>query len=709
MTNLTKQIEEARKAGYSNDEIVGFLQKSNPDFSQKIKSAIDAGYKPDEIISHIASSSPSLLDTALKYSAGSGVANLVDMIPRTSTNLMNLGTALFGGVKSLLTPGPSIDERNRIAAQGSPEEVRKILKNPAPNLPLPINPNTLDVANPLLRKAGVINDKYAPNTLAGKMTDFATQAVTGGGVNPMQIARNASARMALPIARDITAALASGAGAGAANALTENVDTGNVALDNAIKAGSTLAGGMIPGAIVASKGTLSDRVSAAMRGLTPEQIQKADRLAKLAAQLKTPITGYEAVQAVTGLNPKMQTQQRLAEQSDAASKSLTPMMQARPGANSELFTNVTKDIAPNPGQIDTLAARLKTAAEDAITKKRQEGNELARPFYESASQKTLSPAQESATTFDPALNMAIEQVVKDPLNSVYGKPKNTVAVIDAAKKYLDDIKNSAVISGQNNRASNAGAAAKTAIEIGDVVAPEYATARNIVAKNMQENVLPMQQGQIGKLSRSDDFKTQSRSLLPEDVVDVTPDVIQKTASALNAQDPEILRQFLARDLQYKFNEQNQLTPSGENARGGANFAAKIAGNPGQQENLITALKSSGVDPTSFQDALQVYKAQGYKPPVNSATVANANEAGLLSGKGVIDALMGRADALRAPIDNWRNGWAASGLADALSAGENSVNRLHDISRLNGAYSPMKQQLLINMLLANPSNNPPGYD
>lgn len=675
MDNLSSQIEKAKKAGYSEQEIVDFISKDK-ELGPQIQQAVKAGYQPKEIIDHI-SQPPSLADTSSKYSAGSGIANLLDMPGRgvvAAGNLVRMGTGYLGNKFGLLK---------------------------AEQMPEPIDPELLSFANPAFRKMGLIDDRYAPRDTGGKVVDFATQAVTGGGLNPAALARNAVRGAIKPIARDVIATTASGAGAGIGDAFGENVHTGNKSVDNTARIAATLIGGMVPGGVIAARGTAGDRAAAAANGITSEQWDAARRVKRLAAELGSPITDYEAAQAVTGLNPKMQTQQRLAEQSDAAAKTLTPMMQNRPSANSVVFNKTADSISPLEQFPDTLAGSLQRAAKDSITKQRQAGNAEAKPFYDSARVKQLSPAQESATVLDPAISMAIDKVVKDPLSSVYGMPKNTVAVIDAAKKHLDDIKNSAATKGQNNLSANAGGAAKTAAEIGDAAAPEYATARAIVEKNMRENVNPMEDSQIGKLSRSDDFKQQSAAFLPDAPADVTPSVVARTAETIGAQDPDIIKRFLAQDLRRKFAEANQRNVGGENAFGGSKFAANVAGNADQEANLLAAIKASGAPTAPFSDAMDVFRAQGYKPPVNSATVANASEASSLGG--ALGGLMSPFSAIPKAIDKWRNGMATSELAKAIAAQDSSGPlRIEELARANGTYDPVKQQMLINLLLGNQS-------
>lgn len=56
--DLTDKIEQARKAGYSDAEIVGHLSKSDA----RVAQAMSAGYNPTEIVSHIAPVKKSIFD-----------------------------------------------------------------------------------------------------------------------------------------------------------------------------------------------------------------------------------------------------------------------------------------------------------------------------------------------------------------------------------------------------------------------------------------------------------------------------------------------------------------------------------------------------------------------------------------------------------------------------------------------------------------------
>ena len=52
---MTFDYKSAKEAGYSDEEIISYLSKDNPDFD--VKAAMDSGYSPDEIVNYLSKSS----------------------------------------------------------------------------------------------------------------------------------------------------------------------------------------------------------------------------------------------------------------------------------------------------------------------------------------------------------------------------------------------------------------------------------------------------------------------------------------------------------------------------------------------------------------------------------------------------------------------------------------------------------------------------
>lgn len=720
-----------------------------------------------------------------------GAAGFADSIINTPENVMNLGKMAFGTAAT---------------AVGRPDL--------APDVKAP--PARIDAMG---RQAGIIRNSAEPTDAAGRIIDMVGQTFGGGGINPVQAVRNVAGARLLPLARDVSAATFSGTGAGIGSEYADNFKTGNESADTAIKAGLTFLGGAAPSTLIASRGTAGDRAAAALSGVTPKQMELAQALMDKAGKNGTPITAYEAIQAVTGINPKMQTQQRVTEQSDAAGKRLTPMMQARPDANAAMFGKVADTVAPMERHPDMLAGQLQKTAQDAIKAAQEARSQAANPMYraqrnsdaEAMQAQEVIPQLEGAVTDrlksrDGAVNISgqlqglqndMTQAAKDfhPVAGMPGFPARYVPHTAVAKqagegageatavarqrlaearaaetklnaaadllaqKNLPEIRQKVgallseldhqikvlgptveglhlralrdeiapkgvpivypsqlesvyrnnrnkletgpfTTSEDRTRAGILGPQVQSLKSLINEVSPSIAEGRQKYADASRDVVDPLKLGQVGKLARSDDFRQQVGTLLPEAPLDVTPSVVKRTADTLGAQDPNILARTLAQYLRGTFNEANQSNTGGQNVFGGAKFAAKVAGNPTQEQNLVQAVKSSGARPDPLQDALAIFRAQGMKPPVNSATTANAAEAAKMGG--MVSLLTRPITAVPHMVDNWRNGWATKTLAEVLSdpAG---LKLIRELARENGTYSPAQQQLMVNLLNANRAN------
>ena len=597
-----------------------------------------------------------------------GVAGLGDMVGNSLVNVANLGIAGYGVAKRELT--------------GS---------NDLPDL---IPSDALSGYSKLLHAGGMIDDSKEPTTTPERIGDFAAQVVGGGGVNPRAIASAALARKAIPVIRDLATPVIGGVMGGAAQVgLQDNLDQGNWynrALIAALPAATQFAASYP----TSSMNTAGERASQTTKNVTPQQWQDANALAQKANGLGAPLSAPEAIQAVTGNNPGLQSLQRVTEQSKAGVNNIAPAMAQRPAQNTALFNKAADSIYPNETSPDTVAGTLQSAATRAIDAARKQGNADAAPFYARTSNDPnvmVPPHDWNTLANTPDIAWALKQTNNQPLGGVHDAQPGSLQWLDAAKKYLDSKGQSLQQQGERFPAGNASDASGLITSTVDPVVPDYAKARAIIAANMKNNVEPMQASQVGKLSESNNFVNQANSLLPEKPMDVTPAVIDKTAGLIGAQDPTILPRFAAQHLRGTFNEANQDLQNGSNQFGGAKFAAKVAGNETQAANLQQLLSSSGVNPQPLLDALGVFKAQGNRPAVGSATTFNNGETGLLSGHGGIMSMVGKPLQLPGLLaEKFSYATSTKALSDALIPSGMTVEKFQSLARANGAYSPTQQ-------------------
>ena len=320
------------------------------------------GDMPDEKIEAVlAQQTPKQPSNAavLGNSVAKGVAGIGDMIGNMGVNVVNLGKAAVG------TLGHALGMK-------------------AEDMPDLSDPDTLSGWKKAMQAAGVITPENEPQGSGQRVLDMVGQTLGGGGVNPRAIGTNLAKGAIAPVVRDLAAAGASGTGAGVARELAGNIHTGNDDADRALKLAATLAGGMAPAAIPAAMGTAGERAAAATANMKPEDWALAKALQdRNNAAGAPPLTGFEAIQGVTGKNPKQQTIQRVAEQSDEANQpgGLTDMMAKRAAGNQAYFGKVADTISPAE-QSGSLGGQLQSTAEQAIAAAQKARTAAVSPDYQ---------------------------------------------------------------------------------------------------------------------------------------------------------------------------------------------------------------------------------------------------------------------------------------------------------------------------------------
>ncbi|MBV8634546.1 MAG: hypothetical protein JO002_08665, partial [Burkholderiaceae bacterium] len=301
---------------------------------------------------------PSLGQTAVHYSLGSGVANLLDTIPNAAINAANLGIAAYGVGKHVLT--------------GSTD------------LPDTIDPNKFAGWSKLAHATGLINDDYAPTTTTGRAMDAGIQGAVGAVFNPAAGARTAVQNLALPTIRQVAASGAASVAGSLARDGASHIDTGNSDLNNAIQTAAATGAGALANKIPASRvpfanapavNTPINRIPAtvsagrAVNGYPPDQINAASNQAKISAAAGNPITAYEALQQqepVPNPNYRLQQQQQMAEQSNNGQNPLNDMMRERPQNVQNHFESVVGKPAQQSGTVATVTSQMRDAAKKAL-------------------------------------------------------------------------------------------------------------------------------------------------------------------------------------------------------------------------------------------------------------------------------------------------------------------------------------------------------
>jgi len=543
--------------------------------------------------------------------------------------------------------------------------------------------------------SGVLKPENEPNTPLLKAMDFTAQLGTGGGINPLNIAKNTLPKLG-------RFGLQAGVGTGTQQFL-ESAEANP--LQQALGTGLTMA---IAGSPTALRSTVGDVARNSLKNVSPEQIKLAQMLMNDAEKLGTPLTAAEALAQVTGGN-RLTSTQRIVENAPKSAQTMADFMNQRPQANVNAFNQTLQQVSPfstTPLNLNQTAANFIERSEKGLTKG-------TTPIYQKAELeiKATDPEIKNLTSkpkTGSSIQNAIDHVISDPNSGATGlKPTDAVTLM-AAKKYLDELYVNLSNPAKEGFSSTKSAFVSTASrELNDFLrakSPSYAKANDIQSTAITKDIKPRKEGMLGQLADTSGttegmMGQQSGILMPSAPKATSPKEISATIKLLRREDPNVVKDWTRQNLQSIFNETNQNLQSGANQFGGAKFAATISGNQSQKANLRT-LVSEGASPQAwkgFETMLDVFEAQGKRLPAGSATAFNQAELETLKSGG------GAAKTLLAPtkpamfmdkLDQFMLGANTKKLAELLTDPD-GIKKLEELSKTKP--NSAKREVLTNSL------------
>jgi hypothetical protein len=483
------------------------------------------------------------------------------------------------------------------------------------------------VTNALIH-SGVLKPEFEPNTPLLKAMDFTAQLGTGGGINPLNIAKNTLPKLG-------RLGLQGGVGTTTQQVL-ESADFNP--LGQALGTGLTMA---IAGSPTALRSTVGNVAQNALKNVTPEQIKLAQMLMNDAQKLGTPLTAAEALAQVTGGN-RLTSTQRIVENAPKSAQIMADFMNQRPNANVNAFNQIANQIS----SFITRPSTLNQAATNFIERSEKGLTGGVEPYYQSGmgEMKNLSagkalpvlPTEVKQLTTNSAIDDAINHVIKDKYSGVTGLSANDPNTLLSAKKYLDaqynKFSNKMVESYDKEKAKNAFVASRQLDDFLASKSPSYAKGRDIYSAAQTNTIQPRKEGMLGQLANTggttESTMAQQRNILmPSAPLATSPLDIKSVIKLLRREDPNVVKDWTRQNLQSIFDETNQNLQSGANQFGGAKFAATISGNQSQKANLKTLISESASPQAfkGFETMLDVFEAQGKRLPAGSATAFNQAE------------------------------------------------------------------------------------
>jgi len=397
-------------------------------------------------------------------------------------------------------------------------------------------------------------------------------------------------------------------------------------------AGSSIGDARAAMAPMGSVGSASSLLKDAVPNLTDDEARKALDLLDQSFKRGSPITLPEAVQKASGGKTNLADIQRVVEQSRKGGPIMKEFFSNRPANNAQMVGNAASDVAGGAvGEPSAAAPVVQGAAQGEIDKAVGQVNAASRPAYEATANNPgvlLSDASMTALKKNAAIESALDAVRSNPIKygDLRGMPDNALPVLDAAKKYLDDVTSASERAGENYAAKNAGTAATTLRDAITSEYPRYASALNIQGAGRRLLVEPLEQSPTGKLAGLSDWAKQAGTILEANPAPGSEKGVADAVSTIVAKDPQAARTLVSAKILQTFNEASQNLSAGPNQFGGAKFASIIRGNSQQAKNLeaaIRALPDGDKAWDGMNQVLNILEAQGTRQPAGSMTEFNS--------------------------------------------------------------------------------------
>lgn len=361
--------------------------------------------------------------------------------------------------------------------------------------------------------------------------------------------------------------------------------------------------------------------------ITREDYMLAQALMDKAKAMGTPLSASEAIQQVTGGKSLLGDTQRVLEQTRTGGPVLRDFYASRPEANATAAENVFNQVAPVNQSPSQIGPTVQKAAQQRIDMIRNNINEKSRPYYEASRTDEIPTEAALKVQSNPAYNLAEQDVRSHPVLSpkIADLDANQIGVMDAAKKRLRAFYEKTNLEKDRQLASEYTAAEAQARDAMREASPNYAAALDIQNEGRARFLEPAQQGPIGQLAETPVLETQKKIIFSSNPAVGSEKEIADAVSKISGINEQAASDLVRQHLAGSFNEANQALSGGSNQFGGAKYASQVAGNAQQASNLESAIRALPNGDAKWQkvsDLLDVFKAQGRRAPVGSATEFN---------------------------------------------------------------------------------------
>lgn len=263
-------------------------------------------------------------------------------------------------------------------------------------------------------------------------------------------------------------------------------------------------------------------------------------------------------------------------------------------------------------------AEARDAAGNIIKNAKNARKEAAKPLYDSnVNAENILPEKEMDELMaDDVIREAIYDVKEKSVWGVMDDPINSVSVVDAAKKQLDDQIETAIRAGRNNEARILTEKKNKLVGFADTYYPGYKEARTIYAGKSPE-VDALEDGVVGVLAKVKDPKLLKAADKFFNATDIdAQDVLNIRHQFKKSGNMKEWDNFLNSWLRKEW-ESIKPTLSGEDIGSGGKLAIKIFGSKRQKDVMQAAMGPQRF--AAFKKLMEVLEATGRVPKTQSIT------------------------------------------------------------------------------------------
>lgn len=289
------------------------------------------------------------------------------------------------------------------------------------------------------------------------------------------------------------------------------------------------------------------------QGLNPEQ---AARQVRAAGTGQVPLTLPER----TNNQTLVRFQQRLTENPGDAGKVMGDFnIERQRTALPKAYEQFVRDLTDSTASPVAAGRKVRDAAGNVIDSAVQKRAARAQPFYEQAGSQLLDDAQmQVMRKSSPLFDGLMKKITDDPVYraDLGDAAPNSVAAVDYTKKALDDMIETAMRSGDKNRARILKAEKNNIINAIDEISPAYRTARKVFAEN-SPRINKLNENVIGMLaSVKEGAPEKALSVLSKE----SPASLRYARRIINDTDPEAWQSIVGAKLR-ETAEKNNYSPT----------------------------------------------------------------------------------------------------------------------------------------------------